>query len=627
VVVGLYVVAGVAVWGHVWFGGHPTTELTCGCGDPAQAVWFLRWFPFAVAHGHNPLYSTWLFAPRGFNLLDSTSILLPAAVLSPVTVLVGPVAALNVGLTLAPAVTASCTYLALRRWVDWRPAAFVGGLLFGFSPMVLSNLTVAHLHVALLCFPPLMLLLLDDLVVTQRMGWRRAGVLLALVVVGQFFVGTEVLVMCGLLAAGGVVLVACSHRHLIRRHLPYAARGLGLAAAAGAVVLAYPVWFAVAGPTHFTGVYWPDIAETDATLRQIVDAGASHAVQSSSHLVGYWGPVGPPYAYLGPLLVVVLVAGAVALRRLRVLWFCGAMYAWSTVLGLGVAATVRSGRIVGVTWLPWNAFRDLSLTRNVLPVRFAGLGYLFVALALGVVLDRAHGRALRWWCHRPWAAHRPLFRRVPSVVVAVVGLLAVAPVVAATSLPFTEHPSSLPAWFDHQGRTVAPGSTLLAVPMPSTGEDEAALWQAQVDLRFRLVGGFGFVPAGSGLHPDYSGAGAAGQVLADYAPFYFGPLPTGTPGELRLVRSLIVSHGVDTVVVVDQLASSASAAGFLTAVLGRPPRWENGAWVWYDVSTVRSASPLPLPGGALGDCVAAAGPEASPLTVPDCVLAASGVPT
>ena len=64
-VFGLYLAISVLTWSRVWFTGHPTTTVTCGCGDPGEEVWFLRWFAYAVAHGHNPFLSTSMFAPRG----------------------------------------------------------------------------------------------------------------------------------------------------------------------------------------------------------------------------------------------------------------------------------------------------------------------------------------------------------------------------------------------------------------------------------------------------------------------------------------------------------------------------------------------------------------------------------
>ena len=100
-----YLVVAIALWWHAW-SGHPTTATTCGCGDSALFLWFLEWPAYALAHGHNPFFSTALFHPGGINLLANTSVLAIGIPLAPVTWLFGPVATLNVASTLGPALSA-----------------------------------------------------------------------------------------------------------------------------------------------------------------------------------------------------------------------------------------------------------------------------------------------------------------------------------------------------------------------------------------------------------------------------------------------------------------------------------------------------------------------------------------
>ena len=161
-----YLGLAVAVWWGVW-STHPTSVTTCGCGDSALFLWFLDWPAVALAHGHNPFFSTAMFHPTGVNLLANTSETAIGLALAPVTWIFGPVATLNVALTLAPALSAWAMYWLVRRWVDWRPAAFAAGLLYGFSPFVLSSLADAHLMNGFLLVPPLVVGVLDELLVRQ----------------------------------------------------------------------------------------------------------------------------------------------------------------------------------------------------------------------------------------------------------------------------------------------------------------------------------------------------------------------------------------------------------------------------------------------------------------------------
>src|SRR6202012_1268420 len=144
-----------------------------------------------------------LFHPGRLNLLAQTSVTGLSVPLVPVTWIWGPVASLNVASTIAPALTAFTGFVVLRRWVSWTPAAFVGGLLYGFSPFVLSSLEFAHLMTAALMVLPLILAVLDEILIRPRHDPRRAGPLLGLLLFVQFFLSSE------LLAIVAVVSVIC----------------------------------------------------------------------------------------------------------------------------------------------------------------------------------------------------------------------------------------------------------------------------------------------------------------------------------------------------------------------------------------------------------------------------------
>ena len=111
-----------------------------------------------------PLFSTTVGYPTGINLIFAAF----GVVLTPVTWLIGPVAALNVGLTLSPVLSALAMFALARRWVSWSPAAFVAGAFYGFSPFVLSNLSVAHVDFSMIAIPPLVVICLDELLIRQR---------------------------------------------------------------------------------------------------------------------------------------------------------------------------------------------------------------------------------------------------------------------------------------------------------------------------------------------------------------------------------------------------------------------------------------------------------------------------
>ena len=157
-----YLFLSIAVWWGIW-STHPTSTTTCGCGDSSLFTWFLAWTAHALAHGLNPVFSTDLFHPSGVNLLANTSVVALGVVLAPVTWAFGPVATLNVALTLSPALSAMALFVLVRRWVAWQPAAFFAGLLYGFSPFLIVLLTDAHLMIGFMPIPPLIVICLDEL--------------------------------------------------------------------------------------------------------------------------------------------------------------------------------------------------------------------------------------------------------------------------------------------------------------------------------------------------------------------------------------------------------------------------------------------------------------------------------
>ncbi|HEX3460084.1 MAG TPA: hypothetical protein VHT49_04210, partial [Acidimicrobiales bacterium] len=335
-----YLALSVIVWWNVW-SGHPTSTTTCGCGDSSLFTWFLAWPAHAIAHGLNPLYSTDLFHPTGVNLLANTSELAYGVVLAPVTWIFGPIATLNVALTLSPFLSALAMFVLLRRWVGWQPAAFVGGLLYGFSPLVLVSLSDAHLMVATLVVPPLIVGCLDELLIRQRRRAVPVGVVLGALVAVQFFIGTEVLtltIICGVLGVGVVLLYGLWHRLEVRRRRDHAVVGLMAGVVTAVVLLAYPLWFAVDGPAHFSGALWTGlyVGFGGVTFKNyVLPLAPSASFAALSHRSGWYQGNTLSGQYFGIGLLAMLIAGFGVWRRDRRLWLFGAIILISVWLSLG----------------------------------------------------------------------------------------------------------------------------------------------------------------------------------------------------------------------------------------------------------------------------------------------------
>jgi hypothetical protein len=236
-----YLLVSVALWWDVW-SRHPASTTTCGCGDNSLFTWFLAWPAFAISHGLDPLHSTAMGYPGGANLLSTTSQLGIGTILAPITWLFGPIAALNVALTLAPVLSGLAMFGLLRRWVAWTPAAVAAGLFYGFSPFIVTSLSGAYLNIGMAVVPPLIVACLDELLITQRRSPLRTGIALGLLVALQFFIGTEVLVIVATVGLIGILVVivyaALRHPDTLRERSGHAITGLLIGGATAIVLLA-----------------------------------------------------------------------------------------------------------------------------------------------------------------------------------------------------------------------------------------------------------------------------------------------------------------------------------------------------------------------------------------------------
>ena len=566
----LYLALGFLLWVHAWTEGA-TTHTLCGCGDPALFLWFFQWPATALSHGQNPFYSTALFHPHGINLLAQTSVTGMSLPLVPVTWIWGPVASLNVASTVAPALTAFTAFIAIRRWVTWTPASFVGGLLYGFSPFVLTSLEFAHLMTAALMVLPLILIALDEIVVRQRRSALWTGLLLGLLVFAQFFFSTELLaitaiaVVIALIALVGGALV--TDRAAVRQRARHAAVGLGAGLGVGVVLLAWPIWFALAGPAHLSGAIWPNIAPIGGYVP--ADYVSPHYIGGSNVfelLGGYTGAQLGSSGYLGWGLLAVLVAGLVAFRRDRRLWFFGFVLAFSALFALGERR--------GQWWELARILAHIPVMENVIVQRFMAIGFLAAAVMLAIVLDRVRARPPDWR------------RLISAVAVAAIALVPIG-VTFGERLPFAMTRVLLPRWYTEVAPTLPPGRVLLSYPAPFTGIQSAMAWQAVDRMHYSQAGGGG--PQGTAVR---SGAAAGGfRVLTKLTLNFSRPSPTGTPAQYAAVRQALRVWKVDSVVVstdpaapfLQQGQDPVYAAAFMTAALGRLPRIEAGAWVWNDV--------------------------------------------
>src|SRR5579864_6703095 len=193
-----YLLAAIALFGHAW--ADPFHRWVGAPQDAPLFVWAMRWWPWAVTHGHDPLFTHFLGVPAGVNLTWVTAVPALSLGLAPVTLAAGPVFSYNAAMTLALAGSALSADVAIARIVHDRRAAFAGGLLFGFSPFIVAQ-SLGHLMLSAAFVLPLLALVLGEAVVVQRRPPWQSGIALGLLAALQFYVGEELLAIIVLSAA------------------------------------------------------------------------------------------------------------------------------------------------------------------------------------------------------------------------------------------------------------------------------------------------------------------------------------------------------------------------------------------------------------------------------------------
>lgn len=524
-----------------------THALGSGTLDPGLFIWFLNWTPFALTHGLSPFRTTYLDAPIGISTMWNTSVIALGVLFAPVTLTLGPIVTFNLACILGPPLSAWTASFWLRRYVATVPAA-LGGLLFGFSPFVLAESRAGHLMFTWLVLVPVILMLVEDLLWrAPRPIWPQAP-LLGVVIAVQLLISTETLLIVSMFCAGVALALALRNLQAARRRLHVLVPAAAVALGVSLVLCAWPLF---------------EIFGGDRAIRQPVQKlgaiGGSPAmlVGASSALLFHTGN-GPKGhltmvengMYIGWPLIALLALATVLLVRRR-----GVLIAATTV----VAAIAL--QIYGSHWhiasfevrSPLGFLQDrVSLTRDILPGRFAiamwiGITWLF-AVALDYAMKRVHGS---------W--------RAVAVVVAVACLI---PLIPADQEP-TNAVASTPALFTTSLREIIPqGATVMIAPMATVGYNGAQLWQIKAKMRFRQVGGYALHAFGSKGSPSYypypkmlrrlfminffTGEPYARKLTADRLDtarrelrethaslFMVGPSPTGTARQLEIAEKLL----------------------------------------------------------------------------------------
>ncbi|HEV7205705.1 MAG TPA: hypothetical protein VGN18_13935 [Jatrophihabitans sp.] len=571
----------LAYWPVGPFDQHHLVD--CVCGDPVQEVWFLDWMRFAVVHGHNPFITHFMIAPTGANLALNTSFPLLGVLALPITTTLGPVAAYNFMLRLALALSAFSMFAVLRRYTSWLPAAYFGGLLFGFSPYMIGH---AHRHLFLTFLPllPVFIPLVDDWLVSRRANPWRAGAVIGLVAAAEFLISPEIVMTVALAVVLGLVVIGLSRPREVLDRFGVLWRGVVTAIGAFFLVAGVPAYLLLAGPYRPVGAIHS--AESLAPfsgdlLAPVVGTRAQFLTPARLAVVGDRftnRSIEENGFYLGLALVVLLLVLAFRGRRSLLLRAAFVVGVVAFVLGLGSTLKVRGHTVL--SQMPFRIFTKVPILENLEPARLSLYVQTAAAIVLAVGLDIA-------WVSRRQSADGGGHRRRPDARAA--GLLAVTVVSLAFLVPTVPLPTGVvrvPSFFTTSAVKRVPQDALaLTFPYDRAPANVPMVWQVESKMRFRIFGGEAFVPAPNGVStyrirppapPDISAILLSGT--ADHP-----GRPPMSASAIADVRTFCRTYHV-TVALVDPNAKFADDVRLIfTRALGSAPRIEGDMYVWLDV--------------------------------------------
>jgi hypothetical protein len=423
-------------------------------------------------------------------------------VLAPITLIWGPIVAANVLLVLAMPISATAAFIVLRRWRIWDPAAALGGLVYGFSPYMVSQAT-AHQVLLFVPLPPFIVWTLVSLL--QRRGTdRRLGIQLGLLLAAQYFISPEVFTsLCVVVAIGLLLLMVRNPARAL--HVAQAVvQPIGIVLAVTVLLLAYPVWMLLAGPQHVSGATYPLINRYHNDLFSFVVPGPLQRVSLGTQAIS--GGYLPGTSILGGLRVatptefggyigipLLIVSGLLAWRSRRSarMQLSAALLVICAILSLGPFLDIK-GKTTHVP-LPFWILGHLPLVDNLLPIRISFEMEACLAAIIAFGLDDLRQRTTV-------PRRTPRFHALGAFVAAGVVLA----VLVVTQLPRWPYESTQAVTLPASLTRAIPSGDPMAITYPyafGAGVTLPLLWQARAGYPIRLLGGYAF-------HPDQRGHGS-----------------------------------------------------------------------------------------------------------------------
>lgn len=531
--------------------------------NPNDQIWFewlLEHGAYTVRHLENPLFSTRQNFPFGVNLMANTSVLGISIPLAPVTMVFGSAISYWVFLVGGLAGTAyACYHVFSRHVVTSRLAAWLGGAVIGFAPGIIHHANGQPNFSTHFLVPFLVLY-------SVRLGRPglvvKDGLVLAGLVVWQFFINQEVLLITAVAAA---VLTLVMFRDAWKRG-PRMLGSLAIAGVVAGALLAYPMWFQFNGPQSYRGLpfefhSWGEDLAAYVTFSRDTLAGDDYVEKVIGHT--------EQNTWFGwPLVLVVLVAAVLLWRRSRVARIAAITGIVFVIAGIGPEVVIN-GRERGIPG-PWALISSghVPVLELLQPTRLT----MVVIGVVGLLV------ALAWDHLRSVSLPR---RRALGMFAIAMALVPITPWIMPTMVA-----PKVPDFIvdDYWRAYTPPGYTVLPIPVPNNAD---GIWT----LRYSAAGRQEFqIPHGYFIGPDENGRGWYGPVSRQTTFWVNHVAKTGRidgrdddliapTDEMKVGMKQDLIFWKVGVVVVGPHEHQRELKMLWDQVLG-PGRFSHGAWIW-----------------------------------------------
>lgn len=538
-------------------------------GDANTFMWYLAWIAHCVVHQSNPFITNYLMFPQGVNLMWNTSVMIPGLLLTPFTLVFGPVFSFNLFSTLSLSISAFASFIAFNHFTTRKWPAFIGGILYGFSPYMIAQSYVGHPNLTFAWYPPVVFILLHLLIIKKTSRPWGVGIALGLATAIQLLTTEEIVATTAIGVVVLLFLLALRYPSKIKDGLLYSIGPLTVGLFVTLLLAGLPLYIQFFGPQAIhvplqTGnVYTTDLANlvTPTPFLNFSSSWARGIYSSFSGNSGEWD------GYLGiPLLIFILVI-PFFIRKNPTIKIASLFSLIITIFSFGPQLHI-AGRITSIH-LPWDQIQNLPLLKNILPSRMMNLTFLSAALLIAVSLDYFKNK----------------FNFKGIIGGSIIAGLCFYPLVPILKMQYQTNLT--PKFFTTNTIKQIPAkSVALVVPYALSFLPE--LWQAESNFRYKIPQGDVLVPTlqktGVRAMPPVTSLFSEMFSIQESAKMF--PLSKGV---ILSIRQELIQDHVKTVIVgpfysgpitLLQKQAESESVSLFTQVFSKKPTFDQGVYLW-----------------------------------------------